>query len=185
MYTMQQAMLVSWFPFLETSGYIQIEKPEVVEQTEILESETALPVESKVNSEDETISEETDEDVNQIESAEEYVSEEEVVEEITEALVSQPQKHVSVQNIQQFDTPAWIISYASVSKNTNAIASVKKLRDLGNSAGYYWMPDYAEGAPQMYKVYIGPFASKAQAEAHITSIQNLEPNAYVLYVEGK
>ena len=184
MYSMQPAVLVSWFPFLEKNGYVVIEKPQIAEQDEIVE--TAIQNDTEMSSEDEHISEVEEEYVEDVEmQEEEYVSEEEVVEEITEALVSQPQKHVPVQNIQQFDTPAWIISYASVSKNTNAIASVKKLRELGNSAGYYWMPDYTTGAPEMYKVYIGPFASKAQAEAHITSIQELEPSAYVLYVEGK
>ncbi len=184
MYTQQSALLVSWFPFLEKEEYVSAEEIQTPEEQEKL-SETLIINELELESEFEN--EVESETMYDYEAEDEYVTEEQVIEEITEVLATQ---HKAVpaavsQNVSQFKTPVWLISYASVSKNTNAITAVKKLREMGNSAGYYWMPDYAENAPQMYKVYIGPFDTKSQAEAHVASIQELEPHAYVLYVAGK
>ncbi|HPY82062.1 MAG: SPOR domain-containing protein [Bacteroidales bacterium] len=188
MYTKQPALLMSWFPFLEKKEYVSTEEIQTLKEQEnasesviFNESESENELESEFENEIES------EVTYDYEAEDEYITEEQIIEEITEVLTTQ---HKTVpttvsHNVSQFKTPVWLISYASVSKNTNAITAVKKLREMGNSAGYYWMPDYAENAPQMYKVYIGPFDTKSQAEAHISSIQELEPHAYVLYVAGK
>lgn len=182
MYTKQPALLMSWFPFLEKKEYVSAEEIQTLKEQEN-DSESVIFNELESELEDEIESE----IMYDHEAEDEYITEEQIIEEITEVLTTQ---HKTVpaatsHNVSQFKTPVWLISYASVSKNTNAITAVKKLREMGNSAGYYWMPDYAENAPQMYKVYIGPFDTKSQAEAHISSIQELEPHAYVLYVAGK
>lgn len=132
---------------------------------------------------------------NEQETQTEIIPEEIVIETITEALLEQVQttpqeKPVVAQTPARekpvmFDKETWIISYASFGSNQNALTSVRRLRDEGHAAGYYWMPDYTPGAAQLFKVYIGPFRTQAQAEAYIIEVKQTVPDAFVMTVGEK
>lgn len=74
-----------------------------------------------------------------------------------------------------------VISYSAVSKEASAKAAVKELNDKGYNAGYYWIPDQQPNGRELFKVYIGPFNSKSEAEASLDEVKGLSAGAYVLY----
>ncbi|MFW5850699.1 MAG: SPOR domain-containing protein [Bacteroidota bacterium] len=189
MFTQYPKVLAGWMPFLEMKGYadsevlteISNESPESSDDADESESSGIAAIDS-LESEIETAIEENIDEEN-VEKKD--VSEEEVVNAITKDLQKTQQKYSGSSQIPttKIETPSWIIGYASVSNNNNAIKSVKSLRDKGYSAGYFWIPDYTEGGPDLFKVYIGPFNSKAEAQNLLPTIKELVPNAYVMYLE--
>ena len=79
--------------------------------------------------------------------------------------------------------PCYVISYLATKDEQNALSLSTKLTDQGLPAGYYWIPDYLEGGPSLYKVYLGPFSSKAKASEKLKQIHSMKKDAYVQYVE--
>jgi hypothetical protein len=189
MFTQYPKVLAGWMPFLEMKGYADSEvlseipegSAESADITEETESSGIAAIDS-LQSEIETAIEENIDEEN---TTEKEVSEEEVVNAITKDLQNTQQQYSGASQIPstKIETPSWIIGYASVSNNNNAIRSVKSLRDKGYSAGYFWIPDYTEGGPDLFKVYIGPFNSKAEAQNLLPTIKELVSEAYVMYLE--
>lgn len=79
--------------------------------------------------------------------------------------------------------PAYIISYVATSSENNAKKQRKLLSSKGFSTGYYWIPDYLPSGPSLYKVYIGPYASKTEAKNALLRVKGLRKDAYVQYVK--
>jgi hypothetical protein len=184
MFTQYPKVLANWMPFLEMKGYVDsevlTETPDgsVAEDTESSEIATIDSLQSEIETAiEENIDKET--------ATEKNVSEEEVVDAITKDLQKKQQQYSGASQMPttKIETPSWIIGYASVSINNNAIRSVKSLRDKGYSAGYFWIPDYTQGGPDLFKIYIGPFDSKAEAQNLLPTIKELVPKAYVMYLE--
>jgi cell division septation protein DedD len=82
----------------------------------------------------------------------------------------------------QLQRPCWVISITSVAKESIAVARTKELRTAGNTADYYWIPDYVSGGNRYFKVFVGPFTTKADAQNYLSS-HELTADAYVLKVE--
>lgn len=83
----------------------------------------------------------------------------------------------------KLSTPCWIISFASISSENKASKEVKNLVDKGYLSGYYWIPDYDASGKRLFKVYVGPFASKAEGREKLQAIQSLSPTAYLMKLQ--
>jgi len=78
--------------------------------------------------------------------------------------------------------PCWVISVSSVAKESIAKARTEELRAAGQKADYYWIPDYVSNGNKYFKVFVGTFATKAEAQQHLAN-GGLADDAYVLRVE--
>jgi cell division septation protein DedD len=76
-------------------------------------------------------------------------------------------------------TPCFIIGYASISSEATAIKTVATLSTKGQKCGYFWIPDYTPGGPQLFKVYIGPFTTRDDAAKELPTIKADVPGAYI------
>jgi cell division septation protein DedD len=78
-----------------------------------------------------------------------------------------------------YKTPFYIISISAVSKKESAIKGalkIQKSKDLGN---FLWIPDYNPNGKPLYKVYIGPFVSKTEAQKQKETLNSKYPGCYV------
>lgn len=78
-----------------------------------------------------------------------------------------------------YKTPFYIISISAVSKKESAIKGalkIQKNKDLGN---FLWIPDYNPNGKPLYKVYIGPFVSKMEAQKQKEILSSKYPGCYV------
>lgn len=78
-----------------------------------------------------------------------------------------------------YKTPFYIISISAVSKKESAIKGalkIQKSKDLGN---FLWIPDYNPNGKSLYKVYIGPFVSKIEAQKQKETLSSKYPGCYV------
>jgi len=81
--------------------------------------------------------------------------------------------------------PCWVVSFGSFTKEQTANSETNRLKSLGYSAGYYWIPDYRnKGSKELYKVYVGPFTKKSEAKKLLPTIKKLShfKDAYILKV---
>jgi len=78
------------------------------------------------------------------------------------------------------NSTCWLISYSSIASDAVAAKDVKMLADKGFTAGFYWIPDKNPDGKKLYKVYVGPFTTKADAKEKLPSVQALSPGAYIL-----
>lgn len=76
-------------------------------------------------------------------------------------------------------TPCFIIGYASISSEATAIKTVATLSTKGIKCGYFWIPDYTPGGPQLFKVYVGPFNTRDDATKELPTIKADVPGAYI------
>lgn len=83
----------------------------------------------------------------------------------------------------ELQRPCWLISYISVATEKHAQKGVEELTAKGIASGYYWIPDYLPNGNKFYKVYAGPFGSKAEANGKLATIQELNQQAYVLLLK--
>jgi len=100
-------------------------------------------------------------------------------EEVIEDNLKKSSKSSKPTNSGKLTTPCWLISYSSVAKKSNAVSNVEMLKSKGIKAGYYFMPDYKSDAKELYKIYVGPYTSKGEAQANLSEVSNLSPGAYV------
>lgn len=78
----------------------------------------------------------------------------------------------------------WLVGYRATPDEAVAINTVAELSHVDHiPCGYYWIGDVREGQ-KMFKVYVGPYNTKAEAEAVLPSIQVKRADAYV-YTEDK
>jgi len=74
--------------------------------------------------------------------------------------------------------PANIISYGSFKEEAKAKAEVEKLKGQSLNAAYFLMSDIQKGKPNLYKVYVGPFASAKEAKAKLAAVKKVSDKAF-------
>jgi len=96
-----------------------------------------------------------------------------------------PKTTTSTANISktQLNTPCFVISYVSVSSESNAKSQVASLKNKGLSAGYYWIPDYTEGGSELFKVFVGPYPNRQSAHGDLDRIRGFKKDVYYHIVE--
>lgn len=78
-----------------------------------------------------------------------------------------------------FKTPFYIISISAVSKKESAIKGALKIKKDKLEGNFLWIPDYDKSGKKLYKVYVGPFASKLEAQKKKDQISSIYPRCYV------
>lgn len=78
---------------------------------------------------------------------------------------------------------SFIISCAAVSSEEAAKKASNDLKSKGFKSGYYYLPDYQSGAKSLYKVFVGSFNSRADAEGNLGDVKNLFDGAYVMQLK--
>lgn len=78
---------------------------------------------------------------------------------------------------------SFIISCAAVSTEDAARKASDDLRTKGFKSGYYYLPDYQSGAKPLYKVFVGSFDNRGDAEGNLGDVKNLFEGAYVMQVK--
>ena len=66
---------------------------------------------------------------------------------------------------QLYEKPFHIISISAYSKKEPAMDEASQINDKGLSGNFMWIPDYQDGGKELYKVYIGPFNNRKEAES--------------------
>lgn len=182
-YTFHRDLLAQYIPFIQST------------QT----NEAALQSEDAKSSETNASNAETNASTEDASASETGVSDEEIADAITESLQQNTaQQHnaktETVENAavansaanggfkKPLTRPTWIISVSSVAKESIAKARTEELRAAGQNADYYWIPDYVDGGNRYFKVFVGTFATKAEAQSYLSN-GNLAADAYVLKVE--
>jgi hypothetical protein len=82
-----------------------------------------------------------------------------------------------------FIIPCWIVAYSANADKQTANVNFSTLEALGYDAGQYFIPKYFKDGRQLYKVYVGPYKSQAEAEVILPRIQELQPDAYVMKID--
>jgi len=73
----------------------------------------------------------------------------------------------------------WVIGYRATPDEAVAISTVAELTRVDSlPCSYYWIGDVREGE-KLFKVYVGPYSTKSEAEAVLPSIQVKRADAYV------
>ncbi len=178
-YTFHRDLLVQYIPFLKPTE----------------QNKATVQLDTSTDSANETSNNEANEiDYTSTESTvETAVSDEEVADAITESMLQAAQeKSVKTATIEKttaqidfkkpLNRPTWVISVSSVAKESIAIEKTKELRVAGKTADYYWIPDYVNGGNRYFKVFVGPFATKTEAQKYLAN-GDLTNDAYVLKVE--
>jgi cell division septation protein DedD len=78
-----------------------------------------------------------------------------------------------------------IISCAAVSSIEAAKKSVGNLKSSGLNAGSFYLPDYQSDAKPLYKVFVGPFNDRVEAQSKLDAVKKFYPEAYVQGVAKK
>lgn len=186
-YTFHRDFVAQYIPFLQSESDKQTETTtQIEESSEEAEEQTNLDE----NEIDYTASTETSEE-------EATLSDDIVADAITESLMQDAAKQVTNKTTAQptiannetqtefrkaLARPTWIISVSSVTKENIAKTRVKELRAAGNTADYYWIPDYVTDGNRYFKVFVGPFSTKTEAKNYLSS-HELASDAYVLKVD--
>ena len=183
-YTFHRDLLAQYLPFIQTTQTNKV---------------TLQPEETSKDSATDVSSSETNASTEGASASETNVSDEEVADAITESLLQsatqqQRAKTETAENAaikngaansgfkKPLTRPTWVISVSSVAKESIAKARTEELRAAGQSADYYWIPDYVDGGNRYFKVFVGPFATKAEAQSYLSN-GGLASDAYVLKVE--
>lgn len=193
-------VIVTLFVIVATAAYLFVINPKILaKHFPSLVEKGIITVESDDKNNNATSDKQTtetdkigDAETNTTEDADNTVteSEEKVVEAITNTLKSEPTpkktetpKSERVTSKGKLQTPCWIISYSSISNEATAIKTVANLSTQGAKCGYYWIPDYVQGGPKLFKVYIGPYNTKEAASADLPKIKEEASGAYVAEVK--
>jgi hypothetical protein len=80
--------------------------------------------------------------------------------------------------------PCYIISYGAFSVESTAQAEVEKLTKSRFETGYFWIPDYVGQGKELYKVYVGPFVTRADAESRLPDVKKKKSKAYIEKLES-
>lgn len=78
---------------------------------------------------------------------------------------------------------SFIISCAAVSSEEAAKKASNDLKSKGFKSGYYYLPDYQSGAKPLYKVFVGSFNNRTDAEGNLGDVKNLFDGAYVMQLK--
>jgi cell division septation protein DedD len=123
----------------------------------------------------------TPETEKQVEPITDSIIEEEYEEEVITEQKTTDEPNIKASNSTfNLPTPCWIVSYGSFMNEKYAQINTQKLKANGKNAGYYWIPDRNPRGNKFFKVYIGPFFTKADAEIELQNTKKLSPTAYIL-----
>lgn len=194
-YTFHRDLVAQYIPFLQAEELVE----DKAVQSDVSTSSTTNVSKELTNNEENEIDYTSTGSASDASTNSAAVSDDEVVDAITESMLQnaaqqQSSKTETVETTISKNTatqtdfrkpltrPAWIISVSSVNKEGIAKARVNELRAAGNTADYYWIPDYVSEGNRYFKVFVGPFATKAEAQNYLSS-HELAADAYVLKVE--
>ncbi len=161
------------------------------------EIQSSIPTSDEAISEEESIASSDDtEATSEGELAEETdeIAEEEIQDVVEEAPPKQeppvnkrtlkeespaPKKERSV--VAQSEVPnGFIISYSVNSNTSTAETNVLKLQGRGFKAGYYYMPDRDPKNKSLYRVFVGPYNTKAEAWDALSKVSKIEARAFIM-----
>jgi cell division septation protein DedD len=77
-------------------------------------------------------------------------------------------------------TPSFLVVCTAMAKETDAKAFMMKLASEGYEAGSLWIPDYEPQGKKLYRVYVGPFDTKEEAQDILPDIKTDYKFAYLL-----
>ncbi len=78
----------------------------------------------------------------------------------------------------------WLVGYRAVPDEAEAIKIVAELSYIDSlPCGYYWINDVRQ-AEKLFKIYVGPYITKEDAQAVLPSVQAKRADAYI-YTEDK
>lgn len=108
----------------------------------------------------------------------EFVSEEE-----TEEIIDIEEVEIKPEKVERsnelFQKPFHIISISAYGKKQPAIDEASKIKNQGLSGNFMWIPDYQQGGKELYKVYIGPFKTRKEAETAKDLVKSHFKGCYV------
>jgi len=79
--------------------------------------------------------------------------------------------------------PSFIISHSAYSTRESAEKIKAKLMDIGFNSGFYWIPDYHDSEKQLYKVFVGPYTTRSDAEDMLQAVKKIREEAYIMKLE--
>ena len=83
-------------------------------------------------------------------------------------------------NDKKLKSPFYVISCAAVVSEFTAKSNIRELNGMGIIADYLYIPDYDPYGKTLYRVYVGPYKTKAQADNVLPKIKVQIPKAYVV-----
>lgn len=103
------------------------------------------------------------------------------------ALESERDKEPRICTPDKVPTSGYVISYSSPKNEATAIKTVMILSRQHNlPSGYYWLGDSkTQAKKKLYRVYVGPYNTEADAEAALSTVKSLAPDAKVYSEAGK
>lgn len=79
----------------------------------------------------------------------------------------------------------WVIGYRATPDEVVAIKTVAELSYVDSlPCGYYWINDARHDGEKLFKIYVGPYKTKEEAEKALPAIQAKQPEAHI-YTEDK
>jgi len=102
------------------------------------------------------------------------------VENVTEL---QPVMYKSSPRSDKIPVPSFIIAYSANADKIQANRNFSHLESLGFESGIYWIPDFFSAGKPLYKVYVGPFTTRSDAETRLIAVRKLQADAYIMKVE--
>lgn len=94
---------------------------------------------------------------------------------------SDPEPSTPVENVADAAdlSGQWIVSLAAVGSEGNAKIQSEKMKAKGfDKAGFFFLPDVIADSKALYKIYLGPFATREAATSALEQAKAEHPNAY-------
>ena len=79
--------------------------------------------------------------------------------------------------------PCFVISHSAYSTEETAKQIKAKMSQKGFKTGYFYIPDLQPGGKPLFKVFVGPFNSREDAEKILASLKKDNSAAYVTRLE--
>lgn len=81
------------------------------------------------------------------------------------------------------ELPCYVISHSAYSTEQTAKQIKAKMTQKGFKVGYFYIPDLQPGGKPLFKVFVGPFTSRQDAEKILVSVKKENSAAYVTKLE--
>jgi cell division septation protein DedD len=83
----------------------------------------------------------------------------------------------------RLSTPCWLIGYAAVPSESDAIKFQVEMQKNGYKTGYFWIPDYIPAGKKLYRVYVGPFLHQDEANKALEGVKQYKRDAYMSHLD--
>ncbi len=165
-----------WRSFTGKTAFVTEESVDM--EDELLSTEEKLVEETGFdNSQDNNLNDEQNDDLDEIAKIED--------ENVAEAVEEKKEEKTIVPDKWGLKLPCFVISHSAYSLEDVAKAQKAQLAQKGFKCGYYYIPDYIPQGKPLYKVYIGPFDSRNDAEKLLASAKKLNSKAYISEVNAE